>query len=98
MLLKREREARLTRRPSYSWPLPSSATVMPQNEAYENQNLWTKTGKEVSYSCYRGVADLIHGHCLVLATLVRRPLVQETSPKGGHVVENKAGSRVRGKK
>src|SRR5262245_16654150 len=32
----------------------SSATVMPQNEAYEHHNLWMKTVKKVSYSCYRG--------------------------------------------
>src|SRR5262249_60777950 len=63
MLLKREREARLTRRSSYSWPLPSSATVMPQNEAYENQNLWMNTATEPSHSCYRGSSrsDLVHG-------------------------------------
>ena len=32
---------------------------MPQNEAYENRNFWIKTGKQVSHSCYRGVANLI---------------------------------------
>jgi hypothetical protein len=32
---------------------------MPQNEAYENDNFWIKTGKEVSHSRCRGVANLI---------------------------------------
>jgi len=32
---------------------------MPQNGIFENQNLWMKAGKGASYSCYRGVADLI---------------------------------------
>jgi len=35
------------------------ATVMPQNEAYENHNLCMETGKGESHSCYGGVADLI---------------------------------------
>jgi hypothetical protein len=40
--------------------LSSTAMGMPQNEAFENQNLWTETGKGASHSCYRGVANLIH--------------------------------------
>jgi hypothetical protein len=32
---------------------------MPQKQAYENHNLWMKTGNEASQFCYRGVANLI---------------------------------------
>src|SRR5262245_13817859 len=32
---------------------------MPQNQAYENHNLWVKTAKRASHSCYKGVANLI---------------------------------------
>src|SRR5262249_9203116 len=60
MLLKREREARLTRRSSYSWPLPSSATVMPQNGVFENHNLWMTRLKERLILAIGGVANLIH--------------------------------------
>jgi hypothetical protein len=33
----------VARRSSCSWPLTSSATVMPQNGTYENHNFWRKT-------------------------------------------------------
>jgi hypothetical protein len=45
---------------------------MPQIEAYENRDLWMKTGKGASHFCYRGVAaDLIHFMAESLEQLLR---------------------------
>jgi len=62
---------------------------MPQNGAYENHNLWMKTGKGASHSCYRGVSDLIQlttGQASELRNvvgLVALPFCSEPTPTPG---------------